>query len=54
MPALGGTGVPKGRASRMWERVEVWRPQGSGFGLATKPHRPEIGYWRIQRKGEML
>jgi len=49
MPALGGTSAPKGRVSRESETREVWRPLGSGIGLATKPRRPEIGYWRIRR-----
>lgn len=50
MPALGGTSAPKGRVSRESEMREVWRPLGSGIGLATKPHRPVIEYWRIRRK----
>lgn len=31
MPALGGTGAPKGRVSRESETSEVWRPHGSGY-----------------------
>ena len=50
MPALGGTSAPKGRVSRESEMREVWRPLGSGIGLATKPHRRVIEYWRIRRK----
>ena len=50
MPALGGTSAPKGRVSRESEMREVWRPLGSGIGLATKPRRPVIEYWRIRRK----
>lgn len=45
-----GTDTPKDRASRESETREVWRPLGSGIGLATKPHRPVIEYWRIRRK----